>query len=103
MQLTTAWSAVGIILSAIGEEVFFRGLLGGIFIRRLRFWWGNTLQALVFLMLHVPLLFVDVRLAAMLPAQFTAGWLRYKSGSFLPGGLVHAAVTIIAGLLALYQ
>ena len=37
------------ILRAVGEEIFFRGFLGGLFLRRWGLWVGNTLQAALFL------------------------------------------------------
>jgi len=48
-RLTSASVAVGVALRAVGEEVLFRGLLGGVLIRRLGFLRGNLLQALLFL------------------------------------------------------
>ena len=103
-QLTSIGAALGIALRAAGEEVFFRGLLGGILIRRLGFAWGNALQSLLFLVPHLALLLIDVRTWPILPVQFAAGWmlgwLRHKTGSFVPGAVVHAAANIVAGLLA---
>ncbi|MDN5726951.1 MAG: CPBP family intramembrane metalloprotease [Propionibacteriales bacterium] len=103
-QLTSVGVAVGIVLRAIGEEVFFRGLLGGVLIRRLGFGWGNLLQALIFLVPHLVLLLVDIRLWPVIPVQFAAGWmlgwLRHKTGSFVPGAAVHTAANIAAGLIA---
>jgi len=43
---------------ALGEEVFFRGLLGGYLERRFGFMKGNTMQAFVFLLPHLLLLLV---------------------------------------------
>lgn len=103
VRLTSVGSAVGIIFRAFGEEIFFRGLLGGVFMRRLGFGWGNLLQAVVFLIPHLPLLLIDLRLWPLLPIQFATGWLlgwlRYKSGSFVPSGLLHALVNLATGLL----
>jgi membrane protease YdiL (CAAX protease family) len=101
--VSSAGVAVNTALRALGEELFFRGLLGGIFVRRLGFYVGNTLQAVVFLVPHAALLLIDTRLWPILPVQFAAGWLlgwlRTKSGSILPGALVHAAANVAAGLL----
>ena len=102
-RLTSLGTAVGIGLRALGEEVFFRGLLGGVLIRRLGFGWGNVLQAALFLVPHLFLLLVDARLWPILPVQFAAGWLlgwlRHSSGTFVPGAAVHAAANIAAGLI----
>lgn len=87
-----------------GEEILFRGLVGGITIRRLGFWWGNLAQTAVFILPHLVLLLVDASLWPLLPAQFLAGWLlgwlRHRSGSVLPGIVLHAAVNLTAGALA---
>lgn len=104
-RFTSVSIAIGIVLRAVGEEVFFRGLLGGILIRRLGFRWGNLLQATLFLVPHLLLLMIDARLWPILPVQFAAGWLlgwlRYRTGTFVPGALVHVVVNIAAGLIAL--
>ena len=102
-RLTSVGTAIGIALRALGEEVIFRGLLGGVLMRRLGFRWGNLLQATIFLVLHVPLLLLDVRLWPLLPAQFAAGWLlgwlRHKTDTFVPGAVIHVMVNIMAGLI----
>ena len=104
-RLTTVGVAIGVVLRAVGEEVFFRGLLGGVLVRRLGFVWGNLLQAVLFLVPHLALLLIDTRLWPVLPVQFAAGWLlgwlRHKTGTFVPGAVMHAAVNIAAGLIAL--
>ena len=102
-RLTSVGAAVGIALRAVGEEVFFRGLLGGVLMRRLSFRWGNLLQATIFLVPHVALLLLDVRLWPLLPAQFAAGWLlgwlRHKTDTFVPGAVLHVIINITVGLL----
>ncbi len=102
-RLTSVGVAVGVVLRAIGEEVFFRGLLGGVFMRRLGFGWGNFLQAAVFLLPHLALLLIDLRLWPIIPVQFAAGWLlgwlRDKTGTFVPGAAVHVVANITAGLI----
>jgi membrane protease YdiL (CAAX protease family) len=89
---------------ALGEEILFRGLIGGVLFRRFGFVRGNLIQAAVFLVPHLLLLVVDASLWPILPVQFLAGfllgWLRYKSGSVVPGALTHALANIGAGLLA---
>ncbi len=91
-------------LRAVGEEVFFRGLLGGVLIRRLGFGWGNLLQAVLFLVPHLALLLADVRLWPVIPVQFVTGWLlgwlRHRTGTFVPGAAVHAIANIAAGIIA---
>lgn len=103
-RVTSVSAAVAVVLRAVGEEVFFRGLLGGVLMRRLGLAWGNLLQSTVFLVPHLTLLLVDGRLWPILPVQFAAGWmlgwLRHRTGSFVPGAAVHAVANIAAGLLA---
>ncbi|MDO5644091.1 MAG: CPBP family intramembrane metalloprotease [Dermabacter sp.] len=101
-QITSLGVIVAVVFRALGEEVFFRGLLGGIFIRRLGFGWGNVLQATVFLVPHLALVVVDARVWPLLPVQWVdgwiLGWLRYRSDSFVPGTLIHAAANTAVGL-----
>ena len=51
-SVASVGAVVGVVLRALGEEVFFRGLLAGVLIRRLGFAWGNLMQALAFLVPH---------------------------------------------------
>ena len=102
-QVAVPGAVLGIVLRAVGEEVFFRGLVGGVLVRRLGFAWGNLLQAFVFILPHLALLLVDARLWPILPVQFAAGWLlgwlRTKSGSFVPGSVVHVVANLAASVL----
>lgn len=102
-QVSGIAAVIGVVGRALGEEILFRGLIGGVLIRRLDFWVGNTAQAVVFLLPHALLLAVDPRIWPILPVQFLAGWLlgwlRHRSGSVLPGALVHAAVNLLVGVL----
>jgi membrane protease YdiL (CAAX protease family) len=88
-----AWAFEAIYV-ALGEEVFFRGFIGGLLMRRLGFVVGNMLQAAIFLLPHLMLLTVSVQLWPLLVMQFFAGWLHgwlmHKSGSILPGWLAHS-------------
>ncbi|MFT4294480.1 MAG: CPBP family intramembrane metalloprotease [Micropruina sp.] len=96
-------AAAGVVLRAAGEEVFFRGLLGGVLVRRLGFGWGNLLQSVLFFLPHLALLAVDVRLWPILPVQFVTGWLlgwlRQRTATMLPGAVLHAVANLTAGLI----
>jgi CAAX protease family protein len=85
---------------ALGEELFFRGLVGGWLMRRLGFWVGNALQSLVFLLPHLFVLSAGVDLWPLLLAPFVSGWLYgwllYRSGSILPGWLGHSLAIALA-------
>ena len=87
---------------ALPEEVFFRGWLGGWLVRRLGFWVGNTLQALVFLLPHLMLLTLTLALWPITVVQFMAGWLqgwlRWRSGSVIPSTLVHTITNVLRPL-----
>ncbi len=86
---------------ALGEEIFFRGLLGGWLTRRVGFKIGNLLQTLAFLLPHLLLLaLVSPSLWPLLvvPGSFgwLAGWLRHRSGSIVPGWLAHTLMNGVA-------
>jgi membrane protease YdiL (CAAX protease family) len=90
---------------ALGEEIFFRGWLGGWLNRRLDFWIANTIQALVFLLPHLLLLTIGLKFWPILIPQFVAGWLqgwlRYKSGSILPSWLTHTLSNTLSAFVTL--
>jgi membrane protease YdiL (CAAX protease family) len=90
---------------ALGEEIFFRGLLGGWLVRRLGFAVGNTVQALIFLLPHLLLLLVSLSLWPIILVQLLAGWLlgwlRYHSDSILPGWLAHSLINALGALGAM--
>jgi membrane protease YdiL (CAAX protease family) len=90
---------------ALGEEIFFRGLLGGCLEQRFGFMKGNTIQALIFLLPHLLLLLVSLSLWVVVVVQFLAGWvlgwLRSRSGSILPGWLAHSLMNALGALLTM--
>jgi uncharacterized protein len=94
---------LAIALLAVAEEILFRGLLGGIFMRRYGFLAGNALQTSLFFTPHLLLLFVSRALWPILPVQLASGWLlgwlRWRSGSIGPSSLAHVAANILAPLL----
>lgn len=102
-RVTSAGAVVGVALRAVGEEVFFRGLLGGVLVRRLGFARGNLLQAAAFVVPHLALLRIDAGLWPIVVIQFTAGyalgWLRHRTGTFVPGAVVHVVANVVAGLV----
>jgi len=85
---------------ALGEELFFRGLVGGWSMRHLGFWLGNALQSLVFLAPHLLVLSAGLELWPLLLAPLVSGWfygwLLYRSGSILPGCLGHGLGIVFA-------
>jgi len=87
---------------ALGEEIFFRGFLGGWLVRWLGFKIGNVIQALIFLLPHSLLLLVSFSLWPIVLVQaitgWLLGWLRYRSDSILPGWLIHSLVNALGAL-----
>ncbi|AWH91129.1 CPBP family intramembrane glutamic endopeptidase [Dietzia lutea] len=102
-RVTSTGAVVGVALRAVGEEVFFRGLLGGVLVRRLGFARGNLLQAAAFVVPHLALLLIDAGMWPIVVIQFAAGyalgWLRHRTGTFVPGAVVHVVTNIVAGLV----
>ncbi len=92
-------------IMALWEEVFFRGLLGGWLQRRLGFAVGNWVQTLIFLGPHLLLLKVSTAIWPVFVVQLAAGWLQgwllYRSGSILPGWLVHTASNVVSAVSAM--
>lgn len=90
---------------ALGEEIFFRGLLGGWLTRRLGFASGNAIQACVFLLPHLLLFLISLQFWPIIVVQFVAGWLlgwlRYRADSILPGWFAHSLINALAALTAL--
>ena len=90
----------------LGEELFFRGLLGGWLERRYGFSKGNIVQALVFLLPHLLLLTVSTSFWLVIAVQFLAGWvlglLRSRSGSILPGWLAHSIMNAIGAFASMW-
>ncbi len=93
------------IYTALGEEIFFRGFLGGWLNRRWGFIAGNTVQMLVFLLPHLLLLLVSLWLWPILLVQAIAGWLlgwlRHRSGSILPGWITHSLANALGAFGAM--
>ena len=101
---TTAAIAYGVISAGFGEELLFRGLIGGALARRLGAWQANTVQALVFLAPHLLILLVKPAAWFLLPGVFVlallTGWLRIRSKSIGPGLILHGVGNTLVGLLA---
>lgn len=91
------------VLRAAGEELLFRGLIAGLLFRGMGFALGNALQAVAFLLPHLGLLGVDLRLWPMVLVQFVAGWtlgwLRHRTGSVGPCVLAHAVSNVASAVL----
>ena len=90
---------------ALGEELLFRGLLGGVLFRRLGFASGNMSQTALFLVPHLALLLVSLGLWRLVLVQLVAGWLlgwlRFRSDSVLPGWAAHSLTNALGALAVL--
>jgi membrane protease YdiL (CAAX protease family) len=101
-QITDLLAGVVVALRALGEEVFFRGVVQGIVARR----WGVTagiiVQGVAFLVPHLLLLTISPALTPLVAGQFVIGlllgWLRHHTGSVAPGVLAHVVTNVAAGL-----
>lgn len=91
--------------AALGEELLFRGLLGGVLFRRLGFILGNGFQTSLFLLPHLGLLAVSTDLWRLVFVQLVIswllGWLRFRSGSIFPGWATHALANTLGAVVLL--
>ena len=96
---------VGAVQTGFTEELLFRGLIAGSLSRRMPFLWANLLQALLFLVPHLAILFVapETWVWGMLPVvlggALVFGWVRIQSGSILGSWVVHASGNVAMALL----
>lgn len=91
------------IQTGLSEEIFFRGLVAGSLGRKLPLWQENIIQAVIFLLPHLPILLIDPGLwwlAVAFPgsAALVNGWLRIKSGSILSAWMLHASANFTVAL-----
>jgi len=97
-----------IIQTSLSEEILFRGFIGKRFIHYFGFAIGNTIQAILFGLLHgLPFGFVTGRwlvtvVFTLVPG--TIGWIegwineKYASGSIIPSWGMHAVINILSAL-----
>lgn len=92
----------GGVKTGFAEELLFRGLIAGSLSRRLSVFWANGVQASIFLLPHLLLLYVMPEMWGLLPFVFVGalfvGWARIRSGSILGPWLVHAALNVMMAL-----
>jgi membrane protease YdiL (CAAX protease family) len=88
----------GVIKTGFAEEFLFRGLIAGSLARRLSLPWANVIQALIFLLPHLALLWIMPEMWGILPLVFASalfmGWVRIRSDSILGPWLVHATANV---------
>lgn len=91
------------VVTALSEEILFRGFLAGLLHRRMPLGWANLAQATLFVLPHLLILTVDVRLwpfavVSPLISGLIFGWLRLRYGSIYPGWIVHGIANFAAVL-----
>lgn len=89
-----------LIFVSFGEELLFRGLIGGYLFKKFSFLVANLFQMLIFLLPHLLLLSISLKLfpfiiTIMISAWFL-GWLRFKSDSVLPCIITHTIVNTLS-------
>ena len=97
-----------VIQTGLSEEIFFRGFLGKRLINKYNFLVGNTVQAIMFGLLHgMPFGFATNNilvtiLLTILPGAFGwfQGWIneKYSSGSIIPSWIIHSLMNILSAL-----
>jgi uncharacterized protein len=93
----------GLFETGLGEELFFRGLVAGWFGRRTKLWVANVVQAAIFTLPHLLLLTVELSLwpiafAVPFVGGLMLGWLRLRSGSIVPGWIVHGLGNVFSAI-----
>lgn len=97
--------------TALPEEILFRGFLGKRLINRLGFLIGNTIQAILFGLLHGIMLFSTLGLAIpLLIIAFTGtlGWLmgyinEKADGSIFPSWCIHGVSNVYASVIIMFE
>lgn len=93
------------VYTTFGEEILFRGLLAGWLFRKFSFGKGNLIQTGAFLLPHLALLGISLKLWPVMILIAAVGWvlgyLRYKSGSIFPGLLAHTVANTVAAVWAM--
>jgi membrane protease YdiL (CAAX protease family) len=102
-RITGVLAGVAVALRSAGEEVLFRGFLQGVVRNRFGRTAGIWVQAVLFLLLHLPLLAVSPLLWPILAVQLLTGlalgWLRARHDSIAPAIGVHVVANVVAGLV----
>ena len=103
LSSVTAALLYGVVKTGLTEEVLFRGLIAGSLSRRFPVIWANVMQACIFLLPHLAVLWIAPELWGFLPPVFAVmlflGWIRIKSGSILGSWLMHASGNVTMALI----
>lgn len=96
----------GLVVTGFGEELLFRGLIGGMLGRRLSFWKANIAQAIFFIVPHLLILFDNPSYwPSVVVGPFLLGlilgWLRLRSGSIFPCWIIHGFGNVFSAILTM--
>src|SRR4029450_2969723 len=94
LLLLLLWLAVG---RPGWGELFFRGMLYAVMRKPWAGAWATSRRALVFALVH----FIPILIPGLLLLGLILAWMRERSGSILPGILLHAAQNALV-VIALY-
>jgi membrane protease YdiL (CAAX protease family) len=86
------------VVTPVAEELFFRGMLYPVMRKQWGVAWAIILNALVFALLH----FIPILIPGLLLLGLILAWMRERSGSIVPGILLHAAQNALV-VIALYS
>jgi len=97
--------------TALPEEILFRGFLGKRLSGKLGFPIGNTIQAILFGLLHGATMFSTLGMAIpllVIAYTGTLGWLmgyvnEKADGSILPGWCIHAISNLYAAIIIMFE
>jgi membrane protease YdiL (CAAX protease family) len=98
---------IALFRTSLAEEIFIRGFIAKRLIKRLGFQWGNLVQAALFGLLHLIMMFMLSRLNAssliysfVVPgvAGYIIGYINEKvgKGSIIPGWIAHGTGNVIS-------
>ena len=100
-----------ILQTGLSEEIFFRGFLGKRLSQKFGFVTGNSIQAILFGLVHGVLLYGNVgmvRVIAVTAFTGIVGWLmgylneRLGNGSIIPSWIIHSLMNIISSSIFLF-
>jgi len=101
-----------ILQTGLSEEIFFRGFLGKRLSNKFGFVTGNSIQAVLFCLVHGVLLFGNVGMMWVIAVTvFTGivGWLmgylneKLGNGSIIPSWIIHSLMNIISSSMFLFN
>ena len=102
----------GMIQTGLSEEIFFRGFVGKRLINLLGFARGNLIQASIFGLLHLVMMFPAVGLAIAMILAFVTGFMgwvmgyvneKLANGSILPSWIIHGFGNTLAAVLVMFN